>query len=86
MKKVIVDVREEDEFEQGHAEGAINIPMSTLPAGIKKIENVSKDEDEIVLYCRSGGRAGSCISMFHNIGFKNVVNGVNKDHVERHHR
>jgi phage shock protein E len=85
VKKIIVDVRETGEFAMGHANGAINIPMSTLPGGLDKLQGVSKEEDEIVLYCRSGGRAGNCIKVFQNMGYKHVVNGINKDHVELHH-
>lgn len=53
---VIVDVRTPEEFQQGHVPNAINVPLSNIidnPA----ILRISK-EKPIVLYCRSGYRAG----------------------------
>ncbi len=85
MSKIIIDVRETNEFADGHVDGAINIPTSSLPGGLDKIAGVSKEDDEVILYCRSGGRAGSCVALFENMGFKHVTNGINKDNVERNH-
>lgn len=84
MKKVIIDVREPMEYAMGHAKGAINIPVSKLMADMQKLDGVEKDT-EIVVYCMSGNRAGTCVAMLNSLGYTNVVNGINKGHVETHH-
>ncbi len=53
---LILDVRSEREYESGHVPGAINIPYRELPARLSEL-TVSED-DEVVVYCEVGGRAG----------------------------
>jgi rhodanese-related sulfurtransferase len=55
-KPVVIDVRTAGEFADGHVPGAINIPHSEMKKRMGEIINL-KDKD-IVLYCRSGKRAG----------------------------
>jgi len=55
-KPVVIDVRTAGEFADGHVPGAINIPHSEMKKRLSEIVNL-KDKD-IVLYCRSGKRAG----------------------------
>lgn len=45
---IILDVRPEEEFEAGHIEGAVNVPMDKLPRLLSKFPK----EQEIVAYCR----------------------------------
>lgn len=52
--KVIVDVREKDEYAGGHVPGAINAPMSIL--GDKHSEFFNKSNQYYVI-CQSGGRS-----------------------------
>ncbi len=60
-KVVLIDVREKNEFDSGHLEGAVLVPLSLMkenkPEFDKKIKEVAKDK-EIYLYCRSGRRSG----------------------------
>ena len=49
-----VDVRELDEWNEGHLEGAIHCPLSELKKG--KIPDLPKDTP-LYLYCRSGQRS-----------------------------
>jgi rhodanese-related sulfurtransferase len=51
---IIVDVRTPQEFKSGHLKGSKNIPLQTLSNSISKLKG-----KEVVLVCRSGGRAGS---------------------------
>lgn len=81
MNRIIIDVREPYEFQTGHAEGAINIPPSDLLAGAKQLDSVPKDT-ELVLYCRSGARSNSAMNILNRLGYTNLVNGINKDHVK----
>lgn len=65
----------------GHVQGAINIPPSKLLNGAMKLEGVPKDT-ELVLYCRSGSRSNVAINILRDLGYTNLVNGINKSHVE----
>lgn len=79
---MIIDVREKDEYDSGHVDGAINIPLSELGSSTQKLDQLDKNQ-QVVLYCRSGARAGSAMQLFKNLGFKNVVNGNNQQTVEQ---
>jgi phage shock protein E len=50
----VLDVRAPEEFVTGHVPGAVNIPYDEVAA---RLAEVPKDKD-VVLYCRSGRRAG----------------------------
>jgi len=50
----ILDVRTPKEFAEGHVPGAVNIPYDQVES---RLGEIPKD-DEIVLYCHSGRRAG----------------------------
>lgn len=54
-KAVLVDVREDFEWESGHARGATHIPLDQLLAG--ELPTKSKKK-KIYLYCVSGNRSG----------------------------
>lgn len=82
MNTVIIDVREPYEFELGHAEGAINIPSASLMAGVPELKDVPKD-DRLVVYCRSGSRSAIAIQIFKQMGFTNLVNGINLSHMRQ---
>lgn len=81
MQQIFIDVREPSEFAGGHVNGAINIPPAELMAGAKKLENIPKDT-ELVLYCVSGSRSNVSINILKGLGYTNLVNGINKSHVE----
>ena len=81
MDRIIIDVREPLEFKLGHVKGAINIPPSKLMAGAAKLENVPKDT-ELVLYCISGSRSNVAINILKDLGYTNLINGINKSHVK----
>lgn len=81
MNRIIVDVREPDEYARGHVAGALNIPPSELLGGAAKLDGVPKDT-ELVLYCLSGSRSNVARNILLSHGFKNVINGINQRHVE----
>ncbi len=45
---ILIDTRPNDEFEAGHIDGAVNVPIAELPAHMKALPN----DKEIVAYCR----------------------------------
>jgi rhodanese-related sulfurtransferase len=50
----VLDVRTPQEFAEGHVPGAVNVPYDQVAS---RLAEVPKDKD-VVLYCRSGRRAG----------------------------
>jgi len=68
----VIDVRETFEFEDGHYEGAINIPLGTIPNNLDKIKSMSQP---IVVYCRSGNRSGMALTLLKQAGIQEVYNG-----------
>ena len=65
---VVVDVREESEYADGHIPGAIDIPIRTLAQNLDKIP---KDKP-VVVYCASGFRAALSTAALHILGYSNV--------------
>ncbi len=80
---VIIDVREPEEFEAGHVEGALNIPPAILMAGEPEALKTLPRETELVVYCRTGSRSNASMHFLRDYGFTNMINGINKEHVEQ---
>lgn len=69
---IVVDVRSPEEFAAGHIEGAINIPHDKIA---ERAAEISADKSkEIVLYCRSGHRAGLAQATLASLGFNHLTN------------
>jgi rhodanese-related sulfurtransferase len=70
-KAVIVDVREESEWKEGHLAGAIHAPQSKLNLESELAELVKKLPKDKVIYthCRAGGRALRCGEILKKQGF-----------------
>ncbi|MDK4681025.1 rhodanese-like domain-containing protein [Kingella negevensis] len=69
---VWIDVRTPEEFQSGHIQDAINIPVEQIAT---QIANVSKDKSApINLYCRTGRRAEVALNTLKNMGYTNVTN------------
>ena len=80
MNRIFIDVREPSEFARGHVSGAINVPPAEIMRGAKALADVPKDT-ELVLYCVSGSRSNASSNILRQLGFTNLVNGVNKEQV-----
>ena len=70
----LVDVRSPAEFQQGHLEAAINIPVQQLNSQLKQLEPKDKP---VVVYCASGMRSASAASMLRSAGFSEVIDIAN---------
>ncbi len=81
MNRIFIDVREPQEFDRGHVDGAINLPPAQIMAGAKELLNIPKDT-ELILYCLSGARSNATMHLLKQMGFTNLVNGINKDHIK----
>ncbi|HLP42369.1 MAG TPA: rhodanese-like domain-containing protein [Fibrobacteria bacterium] len=67
----IVDVRSPDEFQEGHIQGAVNIPLQILSS---RLSTLRKDQPVIVC-CASGMRSSSAKRILEADGFAEVHNG-----------
>ncbi len=68
----IIDVRSSWEFEDGHVNGALNIPLDEIPSRIDEIKELP---GPYLLYCRSGNRSGMAAGMLQQFGLAPVYNG-----------
>ncbi|MCS6929212.1 MAG: rhodanese-like domain-containing protein [Saprospiraceae bacterium] len=68
----LIDVRTPEEYRLGHAEGAINIPLDTIPHRISEIAAMPAPR---ILYCRSGNRSGMAVQILRQAGVSDVHNG-----------
>jgi rhodanese-related sulfurtransferase len=71
----LIDVREPDEWEEGHVRQARSIPLSQFQARAHEVHDV---EGEVVFICRSGGRSGRVCEFLALQGFDvvNVAGGM----------
>lgn len=67
---VILDVREQDEFDAGHIAGSILIPYTEIE---NKAEEMLPDKDkQILVYCRSGRRSKIAAESLAKLGYSNI--------------
>lgn len=70
---VILDVRTEDEVNEGMIPNAINIDIHKGQEFISEIEALDKDKKYYV-YCRSGARSGKACEIMNELGFAHAYN------------
>jgi rhodanese-related sulfurtransferase len=68
---LILDVRSVEEFAAGHVPGALNIPHTEVADRLEEI--AAYGDIEIVLYCRSGRRAGMAADVLRGEGFERLL-------------
>lgn len=71
-KPLIIDVREPNEFEAGHIEGAKLMPLGSVEKTVPAA-GIAKDQ-EIVLICRSGNRSAQAYKKLEALGYTNLIN------------
>ena len=69
---LVVDVREDSEYQSGHIKDSIHIPMNALKSRMSELDKY-KDKN-IILGCRSGSRSGRACSILKKGGFDKVHN------------
>jgi len=68
---VVLDVRTQQEWDEGHTEGAEHIVLTLIPSEIDKIKSWNKS---VIAVCRSGGRSGQATDFLKNNGV-DIING-----------
>ncbi len=67
---IIIDVRTESEYQQGHIKNAINIPNESIDESVSEILT---DKDQLLLvYCRSGNRSKQASEKLAKLGYSNI--------------
>ena len=69
---VLLDVREANEFHAGHIPGAVNIPRGLLEFKLSASPELTSRDLNIVLYCKTSGRAALATCALHDMGYLNV--------------
>jgi rhodanese-related sulfurtransferase len=71
-ERVLLDVREDDEWQRGHAAGALHIPMGQVPARLEEIDA----QAELYVICHAGGRSLRVAKYLKQNGYRALnVNG-----------
>ena len=73
----VIDVRTPEEWNEGHADGTVLIPVQELEARLAEVDAlVGGDKSRpVVVVCRSGARAGRAAAILKARGYSTVVNG-----------
>lgn len=67
---VVLDVREQWEYDEGHIPGVVHMPMNTIPASLSEIPT----DKTVIVTCRSGNRSSQVTAFLRENGFDNVHN------------
>ncbi len=67
---VVLDVREQWEYDEGHIPGVVHIPMNDVPARISEIPT----DGTVIVSCRSGNRSSTITGYLREQGYTNVHN------------
>jgi phage shock protein E len=69
---IILDVRSRVEFDGGHIEGSINMPVDSIANNLNKLKDKNKT---IITCCASGMRSAAAKSVLKSNGYAKVING-----------
>lgn len=67
---VVLDVREQWEYNEGHIPGVVHIPMNDIPGRLAEIPT----DQTVIVTCRSGNRSGQVSAFLRDQGFTNIHN------------
>ena len=68
---VLLDVRSEEEWQQGHLQAARHVPISRFAEQVASLEMASNTP--IILHCRSGGRASQAAEILQDLGYSRLA-------------
>lgn len=67
---VLVDVRGQEEYDEGHIPTAVLIPLDTIETDFETM--ISEKNKKIVIYCRSGNRTKTAYEKITELGYTDV--------------
>lgn len=73
----LVDVRTPSEFNAGHVNNSVNIPLDSVEDNLEKFKN----KEQIIVFCRSGNRSAQAKMILEHNGFENVTNAGTWEYV-----
>ena len=75
---IILDVREQDEYDSGHIPGAVLLPVGTIDEDTAA-EVIPEKDSTVLVYCRSGNRSKTASSKLADLGYTNIYEfgGIN---------
>lgn len=75
---IILDVREQDEYDSGHIPGAVLLPVGTIDEETAA-EVIPEKDSTVLVYCRSGNRSKTASSVLAELGYTNIYEfgGIN---------
>lgn len=65
---IILDVREQDEYDSGHISGAVLLPVGTIDE-TTAAEVIPEKDSTVLVYCRSGNRSKTASSTLVDLGY-----------------
>lgn len=77
---IVLDVRTQEEWDEGHSEGAKHIVLQTIPDNIDVIKSWDKP---VIAVCRSGARSGQATQFLKQNGV-DIINGGPWGDVDQH--
>lgn len=75
---IILDVREQDEYDSGRIPGAVLLPVGTIDE-TTAAEVIPEKDSTVLVYCRSGNRSKTASSTLAELGYTNIYEfgGIN---------
>ena len=75
---IILDVREQDEYDSGHIPGAVLLPVGTIDEETAA-EVIPEKDSTVLVYCRSGNRSKTASSALIELGYTTIYEfgGIN---------
>ena len=75
---IILDVREQAEYDSGHIPGAVLLPVGTIDE-TTAAEVIPEKDSKVLVYCRSGNRSKTASAALADLGYTNVYEfgGIN---------
>ena len=75
---IILDVREQDEYDSGHIPGAMLLPAGTIDEA-NAADAIPEKDSTVLVYCRSGNRSKTASSTLADLGYTNIYEfgGIN---------
>lgn len=69
---ILLDVRSKQEYQEGHIQGAINIPEYEIERRVER--EIPKKNQLIVIYCQYGARSRNIYMKMKKMGYSNMYN------------